>query len=88
MYIILFPCFFFIEFSKQVLNLFFVGYAWFIFLVVFILHGLYFFVLNCVFQFSRSRTPSLNGSFRSYSPYNSLNRKVRHSLILLSSVLC
>ncbi|XP_069174437.1 PDZ and LIM domain protein 7-like isoform X3 [Procambarus clarkii] len=26
-------------------------------------------------QFSRSRTPSLNGSFRSYSPYNSLNRK-------------
>ncbi|XP_042219782.1 actin-binding LIM protein 3-like [Homarus americanus] len=26
-------------------------------------------------RFSRSRTPSLNGSFRSYSPYNSLNRK-------------
>ncbi|XP_066946529.1 actin-binding LIM protein 2-like isoform X10 [Macrobrachium rosenbergii] len=26
-------------------------------------------------QFSRSRTPSLNGSFRSYSPYNSLSRK-------------
>lgn len=26
-------------------------------------------------QFSRSRTPSLNGSFRSYSPYNSINRK-------------